>query len=534
MKYFVYCRKSSEDKQRQVLSIQSQLREVQKAFTTKEGIEIVEVFEEERSAMKPGRPIFGQMMMRIEAGEAEGIIAWAPDRIARNSVDGGRVIYLLDCEVLRDLKFLTYTFENNSQGKFMLQIMFGQSKYYSDALSENVRRGNRTKVEMGWRPSQLPLGYINDPETKTARRDPDRFPLIRKMWEMMLSGAYNPSQIQERANLEWGFRTPSKGKRRGGPIQTSTMYRMLSNEFYAGLIRWEGKLYPGKHEPVVSIDEFEQVQRLLKKREKARVRAAGFTYGGMIQCGSCNHQVTAENKTNRYGTRYTYYHCAHRSRGGCSERSISLPILDEQIIQFLQTLTIPEHIAKSLLRMLSEADRENGEAVKVKLRLLESEASAIEKKKHALLDMRLSELIDDSEYTYQRDELEKAAIKASRSLSEPDLHEGAFEPGLAIISFNKYAVKWFREGDAEDRRLILKTGCSNLILTGKILSIEAAKPLVQMRKASAFSDWRAFMEAIGNMDGLSAPSSFFEAIATLQKRAEARALVSGEKYEEAA
>ena len=176
MRYFIYCRKSTEAEDRQVLSIKSRLTTLQRTFADRSDIEIVEVYEEAFSAKAPGRPRFDDMLSRIERGEAHEIMAWAPDRLARNSIDGGKIVYFLDCGVLRDLKFATYTFENNSQGKFMLQIMFGQSKYYSDALSENVKKGNRTKLEKGWRPNQAPLGFQNDPITKTIVKDPKHFP----------------------------------------------------------------------------------------------------------------------------------------------------------------------------------------------------------------------------------------------------------------------------------------------------------------------------------------------------------------------
>ena len=146
-KFFIYARKSTDSEDWQVRSIADQIAEL-KELVKKENLEIVDILVEKQTAKKPGRPVFAEMLKRIEVGEAEGILAWHPDRLARNSVDGGQIICLVGTGVIKELKFPTFWFENTPQGEFMLSIAFGQSKYYIDNLSENIKRGHRQKLKM--------------------------------------------------------------------------------------------------------------------------------------------------------------------------------------------------------------------------------------------------------------------------------------------------------------------------------------------------------------------------------------------------
>jgi hypothetical protein len=248
---------------------------------------------------------------------------------------------MLDCGVIRDLKFATYSFENNSQGKFMLQIMFGQSKYYYDALSDNVKRGNKTKIDKGCRPNRAPPGYLSDPGTKTIVKDPIHFPVIRAMSDLMLTGSYTAKQIAVIARNECGFRTPKKKRIGGAPLALSSIYQILSNAFYAGIIVCGGQTYPGKHEPVLTVDEIERVRVLLKRPGRARPQRHAFAFTGMIRCGSCGLAVTAEHKYKQSGRHYVYYHCTKRRLGPrCAEPSIEARSLEGQIEQFVRSLVI--------------------------------------------------------------------------------------------------------------------------------------------------------------------------------------------------
>lgn len=450
---------------------------MERSFGGNPEIEVVATFEESRSAKSPGRAIFRQMLARIEAGDAEGIITWAPDRLARNSIDGGQIIYLLDCGILRDLKFATYTFENNSQGKFMLSIMFGQSKYYSDALSENIKRGNQTKIDKGWRPSRAPLGYRNCPVTRTIIPDPDHFPLVRQIFELFLTGTYTPRSIAIMARDEWGFRSPRTKRRGGKPLVLSTVYKILGNPFYVGRFEWNGQIYPGQQQPLVTLDEYDKVQCLLGRTAKIRTKKHSFAFTGLIRCGTCGMMITAETKTNKYGSSYTYYHCTKRGLGAkCPERPIAGKALEQQFADFLASLSIAPKTAKwACAQVAKGSDDEETQAAKQR-----SCAAAIEEvstQLRELTSLRLRRLMSDSEFVLEKERLEEERQTLEKSLAAVDTVD-RLELLREVITFSKHAVDWFWRADDAAKSLIVKMAGSNFSLTEKILSVEATKPLL--------------------------------------------------------
>ena len=307
-RFFVYARKSTDDTSRQVRSIGDQLAEARE-LASREQLEIVDIFVERQTAKAPGRPVFNAMLDRIEKGEANGIISWHPDRLARNSLDGGRIIYLIDDGRIADLRFPTFRFEPTAQGKFMLSVMFSQSKYYVDNLSENIMRAKRQKIKSGIWPQWAPMGYINDRATRTIVPDPKKAPLVRKMFELYATGDYTLVQVREIV-VNLGLR----GNREKPPSVSKVQYA-LRNPIYYGIMRFKGELYEGKHEPLISKALFDKCQEVMQRKSHwKRPKHKPFLYRGMIRCGECGCRITMEEQKGHH-----YLRCT-KKKGPCSQR----------------------------------------------------------------------------------------------------------------------------------------------------------------------------------------------------------------------
>lgn len=489
MKYFAYCRKSTESEDRQALSLDSQKVEIQRAFREQPNVTIVEFLIESKSAKTPGRPIFNAMLERIKRGDADGIIAWHPDRLARNSVDGGLVIYMLDQGAIKDMKFANFTFENSSQGKFMLQIMFGYSKYYVDNLAENVRRGMRAKAERGWFPAVPPIGYMNDRITNTIIRNPEHFDIVKRLLTLALTGSYTAKQLCLVARNEWHYTTPKHKRMGGNLLSLNTTYRILKNVFYAGHFLWSGVMHKGNHEAMITLEEHERMQRTVFKKMTPRPKVLAFPYTGLMRCGECGLSITAERHTNRFGSHYVYYRCTKRRLERCAQPFIEARSLQKQLVSFVLGTGIPLDFERWIIEEGLPAEQRATVTPEVARASIERSITEISDQLSNLTDLRIRSLVPDGEFLSRRGALEIALKVAQEKLEEGDNAESWFEPLQSMISFCNCAVPWLMNGDDETRRIIIKTVGSNPTLRDKEVRIDKAKPFVALTEVGSFLDW---------------------------------------------
>ncbi|MEI8339606.1 MAG: recombinase family protein [bacterium] len=420
IKYFLYVRKSSEDDNRQVQSIKDQT-EIMVALAKRENIEIVEIFSESKSAKKPfNRPIFSAMLKRIESGEVSGVLCWELHRLSRNPVDSGELQWLLQQGIIQSIKTVgrIYRPEDNA---LIFSVESGSANQFIIDLKKNVRRGLNSKLEKGLAPMMAPLGYLNTiTETRGENyiiKDPARFPIVRKIWDLMLTGKYNPPQILEKANNEWGLRTRAMRVKGSKPISRSTIYRILTDPFYAGLFNYAGKTYSGKHEPMISLDEYDKVQILLGREGKARPHQHEFPFTGLIRCAECGSNITAINKTKvikKTGDikTFTYYYCTTRKNKNCTQvRYRKGDELEKELMAEVENIYLPKQISDLAIELIKEI---NVEDIRKNFTVYENVNNTLLKSKKGLenlVRMRCMEEISEEEFVKQRNDLQSTVVE---------------------------------------------------------------------------------------------------------------------------
>ena len=189
LRYVLYVRKSSEDAEAQAKSLPDQIADC-KEYANNHGLLLVgEPIQESKSAKKSGnRPLFSQMLKDIEKGKYDAILAWHPDRLSRNSLEAGMVVDMVDNGVIKDLRFPTFEFHNDSSGKLTLNMLFALSKQYSEHLSESVQRGVDSNLEQGKSGGRPKWGYIRDDVSSYYKPDKN-YKTIQNGWQMILNGS---------------------------------------------------------------------------------------------------------------------------------------------------------------------------------------------------------------------------------------------------------------------------------------------------------------------------------------------------------
>lgn len=442
MDYVIYARKSTESEDRQSLSIQSQLIEMQEV-AKRENVRVVKVFQEAKSAKAPGRPVFAEMMKYIEEGKAKGILCWKIDRLARNPVDEGMIKWMLQNGTIGCIK----TFDRDyhpDDNVVIASIEFSMANQYIRDLSRNVKRGLAEKVRRGEYPGAQSLGYVRNLRTKQLEVDPVTAPYIRQAFELYATKKWSILRLVDKL-YEDGLRT-----RRGKRFGKSCLHRVLSNPLYCGLFDWKGQIHQGVHTPIVSKRLFDEAQKhLFPERFLTRKNKREFLFRGLGLCGECGLKITAEIKKG-----HTYYRCTKTyGTRRCSQRYIREEALIEVVGKELERVRFDDEVLGLILdaskekyaTMTNETDERKEE--------LGTTLEAVWKRRESLIEKFIDNAIPKEVYDRKYSEL----INEEAGLEEKIGQYGEKSRDVVkdletVVQFVRTAHDIFARGDHETKK----------------------------------------------------------------------------------
>ncbi len=485
IRYAVYIRKSSEEEERQVLSLASQKDKILERFGNLNIVTWIEP--ESKSAFEPDkRPKFKELLDLIDASKIDGVIAWHPDRLSRNEVDASAITWRIRQGKIKDLKFASgYNFDDTPESMMMLQMTMSQSQYFSAKLSKDIKRGNERKRQDGQLTGKAMEGYLNYRTALSGRgeasiiKDEERFPLVRRAFDLFLTGEFSVPAILTIMNKEWGYRTVKRRNSGGNALSRTALYNIFRNVRYAGLIPdpYDHEHLHDAHYPaMITPEEYDKVQMLLGRKGLPRlVTRKQFVLRGLIRCGYCGCVVTAQEKRrqliNGKVNRHIYYHCTGK-RAGCTQKSTYLTE-DDLYAQLLELLDGYE-LVPQLYDWAMEAFREfAGQEVAERNHVQAMQNKAItdtQTQLDKLLDMATRGLISDDEYKSKSAAL-KAGLQRLQDEQADISHRVKNWYEIATTTFEKltYAGKKFKAGDIANKKdILLAIGENPVLMNGQL------------------------------------------------------------------
>ena len=480
-KYFLYARKSTDVEDKQVRSIEDQLA-VLRTLAKEQELNIVHEFIEKQSAKIPNRPVFNEMLSRIEKGEAQGIICWKLDRLARNPIDGGQISWFLQKGIIEHIQTHDRSYKP-SDNILMMSVEFGMATQYIRDLSANTKRALHEKVKHGEYPTIAPIGYFNDSRKKTIVIDKRKAKVIKEVFKLYAEGNFTLEKISDY------FKKQKILSKNGYQLSRDRITNILSNPFYYGHFRYASELYEGKHEPLITKKLFDKVQEVMKHRGwQDRKENDPLPLCGLLKCGECGCSITAEKKIKKQKNgnihHYTYYHCT-KKRGLCSQTCIREKILADQLSDIIKSYALPSDWAAELSKLAEKDETEAVQSSVSSSQAIREEIELISSKLKRLRGIYIDEDIEQDEYLVEKSGL----LTRKKSLEEKmaELEKGNIVWLEPLREWIKDASNIEENAMASDLPLkkssAQKIFGSNLFLKNRRIEFNPTPPYAELRSA---------------------------------------------------
>jgi len=475
-KCYMYLRRSQDRTDRQVLSLEAQRHELE-IMIERYNLDPIWISPESRSAHEIGRPYFGEMMKGIESGAVKYIATWEASRLARNALDGGTIIHMMQTGRISEIFTGSKVYHADSaEDQFMLQLEFGMSKMSSDKLSRDVKRGNRAKYERREYPTYAITGYLNVKvgSSRSVIHDQDRAPQLIKVCEMAGTGKYTFDEVFQEAQ-KLGL------KSRGSSylIRRSTLWDLLHNKTLAGYYTHgpSGEI-KGDFEPLISLELWKHVQSGMGWHVKPIIRNSTsgqfYPFKGPLVCGTCGHNITAYTKRKKLRKTgetvdYVFYTCTKKSKHiKCKEQQISQDELQKQISKELSRIRISKKDAKACFDMLRKYHKEITDNRNSMRETWDKDRKEARIKMDSLLEMRMNNEINADQFLQYKSRYEETEARTSQLLNDSNQSASTWlEHAERFFSKAVKLVDTFELATDEEKRALLINIGSNWTLSNK-------------------------------------------------------------------
>ena len=478
LKSIIYARVSSREQEETGYSLDAQAKALQEHANTHE-LKVAKVFKITESASgKQIRKTFNEMLEYASKNDIHIVLCEKIDRLTRNLKDAAIISDWISENQKREIHCVKENFILNQNTRAHENLVWDMkvaiARFYTNNLSEEVKKGQKEKIAQGWRPTAPLLGYksVGEKGHKIHVIDNPTASFIRKAFEYYATGNYSLSALREKLHEE-GLRT-----RAGKKIAKSGIERMLKEPFYYGAMKWNEELYSGQHEPLITKELFDKVQDLMTRKKAPHYKSHEFTFRKMMTCGECGGTVTGEIQKG-----IIYYHCNHYRE--CSQKAYAPEaIIEEQIL--------------GVFKFFESITEDEAEEIKAKIRQnhsqeIEYKEKAIEElnRRYKTLQRRLDVLYDDR--LDSRIPLEIWEVKNKEIVGEQEAIQDQikkfkteeakyFEIWLNILDLARRAREIYEKRSPAEKRLLLGYIFSNLMLKDKNVMYSLSKPVEVLAK----------------------------------------------------
>ena len=474
----LYARVSTSEQEREGFSIPAQVQ-LLREYAQQHGIDILEEFIDIESAARAGRTAFGQMMQFVAQHECGAILVEKTDRLYRNIKDWVQVDELgVDIHFVKENVVVGP--QSRSADKFLHGIKVLMAKNYVDNLGEEVRKGMLEKARQGHWPSVAPIGYVNSPVTRRIEPDPDRAPIVAKLFEWYATGEYSLKALTTKAAAA-GLTNRTSGR----PLVRAKIHQLLQNPIYCGDFQWLGQMYEGKHQPLISRSLFAQVQDAFEAANHPHETKRNHAFVGLITCGRCGCAITAEIKKGQY----VYYHCTGY-RGACGNSYIREEDLARLLGDVVKQIHIPAELADSVANVLRESQTDKEKFVRTTTLRLQQQQLLLRAKLDRAYDDRLSGRISDELWSTKSAELEAELKRVRGEMARHERASHDYEAtGLKILELAQSAYSLYVTRDPHDQAKLVKTLLSNCTFDRGSLTPTYVKPFDLFVEGAKSGDW---------------------------------------------